>query len=321
MQARWFNSWGPELDRALENLPALSGLSHDDYRALAQNVGPTAKRHAIVSSKGEVCSVVSLRKRQHYFEPVTSLCMPTVVVPTNGEPLLSVLRATGIEVRVPEFFGPPSTFPASATLPFDIYSVDLQSEYERHWKENGYWKAMRNIRNRTAHLDVRADEPSDLDWVLDQWVVNWQTDPLNMGSAAPDMRMLWKRLREQGRIQTVAIAEGDEVLAAVVSLIENGSLLGLCTARVPDRPTYSLGTKLLDATFEVGRSAGYHAYDLGGWSDYKHRLAPMTGERYSITLRPPLQQALHRSRDVAAGVKRRLVRLVSRVTPGDAARQ
>lgn len=314
LRFEWTSDWTADLDEALRTLPPMEALSSDTFRMLAMQATVLPKRHAVVLRGDVPMAVLSLRRRQQVWEPVTALAAPTSLLPARPGELPRALAHCGLVVSIPELFGDPAPYQAGTTVPFDVFAVDLQGDLEAHWRSNGYWKTIRSIRNRTTALTVRHDGPGDADWVLDQWLANWQDDPQQMGDAAADMRLAWQHMQLAGDVTTFVLLDGDEVVAGAVNLVREDEIIGLCTARVHDRPNWSLGTRLIDASMTAYRDAGYRRFDLGGWSDYKHRLAPLAGQRHWITMRPPAARLAADASRAARRCYRGAQRLVSRVT-------
>jgi len=302
---QWFDSWTPELDAALAQLPEVQGCDRDHYRLLTQP-GEFPKRHAFATENGAPSALISLRRRTTYWEPVTYQALPGVIAPASSPAALGrALAALGVEVRVNAGL----TADARALSPdvlneYEICEINLRSDYEAYWTQHKGWqrRAVQRARNRCADMQTRVDNPDDLQWIISQWREMWRDDPTREVVAAPDRLRFWPAIlggspkESRVGVHTVQLLEGDRRVAGVVLVRTDDKLLFQCSSRDGAYDNLGAGTRVMEAAIAWAAGTGASTFFLGGGSslDYKEKWAPKNGVRYEAIFRPKLFQYLHK---------------------------
>jgi hypothetical protein len=301
---KWLDGWTAEVDEALAELPPMTECSHEHFKQLACNSLATPKRLGISYRDGRPVAVLSVRARKGFWEPVTAACTPGAILPAADGQLVPALRGSGLYVHIAELFGDPAAMHPTTTHVWPVHRARLDAEYEAYWKSTDLWRNVRYSRNRTAHLTVAVDQSGDVEWTIDRWRDSWADDHEQLTVAADDMKLSTLLLRDQGRVTTVTIRDGDVRVAGSINIHRGEILHSYSLARDLDRPKERLGNRILDLTFEVGRDKGFRYFDLGGLVDYKSEWAPPDGERSTVEFIPTLLR-------IPPAVKRRLSRAKS----------
>jgi hypothetical protein len=298
IEVSWSSKWNATLDAALEKLPELEGCPRTVYRELLK---PTSRKlHALVHERGAPIAVISLRERKLQWEPVAYQCLPHAIAPATSHAALGrALRALGVEVEVSGVDG--KQFAALGSMEswaYDIYQVDLRSDYEAHWRAKKRQLTIRRARRHLAESDVRIDGVGDLEWIVNKWADQWAADPGQEIVAAGDRLNFWKALaadRTPGayRLHTLMIVNNGSPVGGLVFTSKDGVVMAQCGGREP-----SLDDGYVAAAFTVGliewaKGQGYETFDLAG-GEYKRHWGPVGEQRYGVIVRPLLLRGLHR---------------------------
>ncbi len=305
LSVEWHPTWSTSLSRAARALP-LDGCSHDVLDDLS-GAGANAHRYALVRRAHEPIAVIGLRRRGDRWTPATAQCLPFATFPAVEGWATAALLALDVPIIIPDV--PAGVIevdhPGVHASSFTPYVFDLETDLEALWKSTGYWRTISNIRNRTAHLKIVQDRPGAVDWIVDEWRSRWEREAHNETAAAADMAVVWNRLRDDGAIKTVELLDGDRVVAGLIALLQGTSSFAMCSARVDDLPKLSLGTRIIDASATALAERHVRLLDLGGYSNYKHRIAPAGATRYTVLIDPPVRRAVLRAAALAHRARRR----------------
>lgn len=289
LSVRWHASWGPPLDEALAQLPPMANCSHELFRGIAANPSTSPKRHAVVLRGSSPAAVISLRRRQNFWELVTESCVPLCMFPVApSENPGDIIRALGVEIRLGGVEADPMPLGPWLVTPYVTYQADLRGDFEKHWRSAGRMTQVRKVRKQTEKYAIRVDHPGDVEWHVATSRQMWQTDPQQLYLAADDQMHAWPQLREMGRLHSVVLVEGTDPVASNIMYVDGKRLLGLTLARDKSRVADYIGSRLFDVSFHWGAEAGYDEYDLGGWLDYKRWWAPAGKTKYQVVFRPKL---------------------------------
>ena len=283
----WHREWDDELDAAAARLADRLGLDVELHRAAAAPRAGVRKRHASVHHGDSVVAVLSLRRRGTYWEPVTEGCLPLAEVLAEPEEVGPALRATRLDIRLEEVpaelverLSPDRVWERMA------YRAEL-GDHEAAWRSSRrFWRNLRNVRNRTAHLQVRTGERSDIEPIVRLWARVWADDPLLAPVAADDMVAVYAHLHARGTLQTAVLLEGDRIVGGAINTLDGDVVYGLCMARERDHPVKGLGTRVIEEGFAIAEATGAGEFDLLGGLDYKHRWAPIEVPRYVVEYVP-----------------------------------
>lgn len=302
----WSSKWDARFDRALQSFPALAGISHDQYRALVGST-PYLKRHALVTDRGLPIAVISLRRRQKYWEPVTVQAINGCIAPAvSPEALGRALNALGVDIRVPSGLGPwAERLGARRVWTYPIISVNLQSDYEAYWLENQrkHHKHVASARKRCAKYRVVHNGEGDIEWTVNTWMSVWESDKANETVAGPDRIALWKTLpwapaaEDRLAVHSVVLYDGGQRIAGAIQHVHKGTALGQCMVRLPD-DRYSkagVGTRIIDLAMQWAKENEVRSFDFGGGHDYKALWGPTNGVRRGLIVRSRLLDLLARA--------------------------
>lgn len=304
LRVEWFDEWTRELDRCLGLIGAPDAYGEAVHRLAAQPREGVKKRHAIVRRDGDPIALVSLRRRSTYWELATAQCLPnpSVVALPNCDG--DALRALGLEIRVDAPAGWGADRGAVEAWPEPSHIVDLSSgDHTAYWKTTSHWKQVRRARNHTADLGIRFDDAADIRWAVEHWARRWNDDEHAATVAAADRIEVWLDLFERGKVQSVSLRDGDDIIGSLVSVADGDRMHALCVARDLDHPTKSAGHRLIDLAISHAHASRFGSIDLGGSVGYKKSWAP-AGEIRSIAIFDP---GWHRASTRLASALRRAV--------------
>ncbi|MFZ2029410.1 MAG: GNAT family N-acetyltransferase [Vitreimonas sp.] len=302
---QWFNTWTPELDTALSELPEVPGCGRDQYRLLTQP-SEFPKRHALARENGAPTALISLRRRTTYWEPVTYQALPGVIAPaSSAEALGRALATLGIEVRVNAGLTDSARdLNPSILNAYETCEIDLRSDYEAYWKLHKGWqrRAVQRARTKCATMETRIDNADDLNWIITQWREMWRTDPTREIVAAPDRLRFWPTAlgaapqANRVGVHVVQLLDGQRRVAGMVLIRSGDRFLFQCTCRDLTYDDAAVGTRVMDASIAWAASTGAATFFLGGGSSlgHKEKWAPKNGVRYEAIFRPKLMEYLHR---------------------------
>jgi hypothetical protein len=296
LEIRWSSTWTRELDKALESLPLLADCPHDVYREL---VRPTnaEKRHALVLERGEPAALISLRRCARHWEPVTYQCMPFAIAPARDMPTLArALGALGMEVRVPAGVGEEvRELQPSDCWPYTWHKIDVQGDYEAHWRAKKRQYTIRRARKETAHMQRRIDAEGDLQWIVECWRTRWIDDPNQEAVAAEDRLNFWGALARRSdaalKVHTLMLVEGEQRVSGLILTSKGDTAMIQCGGRDPAfEDAYSAAAAQIFAV-DWAKTSGFATLDIAG-GPHKRLWGPEGGQRYGVVFRPRVMSAL-----------------------------
>jgi hypothetical protein len=284
--------------------------SHDLFARLARNPAGAEKRFAIVRRNGSPVAVVALRRRLAYWEPVTEGAVPWCLFPALPGEHAAVLRALNLRIQFIRDVHPRHLVP-DEIYPYAIYRADLTQDYERHWRDAGHHKTVRQARNKTQGMQARIDHPGDIEWVTKTWMNSWDDSAEGETTAGPDRILGGIELTRAAQFHVVTLVDQqDRPVAGCTFYVHEDSVVAQVLARDESLQASAVGTRLIDETFKWAAAAGFRYMDMGGGHEYKARWAPEAGNRYLVVFRwGPLP--VRRARTLAGRVRRRLKRALA----------
>ena len=282
----WFTSWEPVLDEALASLPALRGCDHDAIRLLCEE-SETPKRVALVMFEQNPVALIPLRRRSAPWEVVTTGCLPWALFPATPGHAARAISTLGLVVLFQECEESISDLSLSTSWVEPRYRLDLSTDFQAYWKSSSLGKDLRRTRNRTRGLDVRVDEASDINWVVNEWAMRFQDDPHGWHLLATDRIRIFNYLAQQGKTLTVTLLHEGRPVAGQVALVNDDEVGYGAVARVVDHPIKSLGNRVNEEAVRIAADRGFRYFNFGVGHDYKHRWAPADGDAYGGTVLPP----------------------------------
>ncbi len=293
----WAEAWTPAFDEALAALPALADCPHELYRELLR---PTdaPKRHALVRENGAPIAIISLRRCQRHWEPVAYQCLPGAIAPALDAPALGrALNALGLEVRVNAGLGPDVEQMAPRySWKYVWYQIDLQSDYQAHWRAKKRQYTINRARKRCAEMERRVDGEGDLEWIITQWREQWASDPGQEIVATQDRIHFWGALAKLGdrnhlRLHTLTLLGQGKRAAGLIFTSRGDTVMLQCGGRDPGfDDSYSRAATTL-ASVDWAAEHGFRYLDLAA-GDFKRLWGPEGGVRYGAIFRPRIIDAL-----------------------------
>ncbi len=293
----WSSTWNATLDAALEHLPPLNGVPHALYRRLLQPTG-VPKLHALALEEGRVTALVSLRRRNLFWEPVAYQCIPMAVAPALDDGALGrAIASLGLEVRVSAGLGAEvEALHPQRSWKYDFYKVDLAGDYEAHWRQKKRQYTIRRARKTLAEVEQRLDGDGDLDWIVNHWREQWSGHPDNEVVAAPDRLNFWSALMDARSnalgLHTLQLLKDGKRAAGLVFTSIGDTAMIQCGGRDPGFDDAYARAAALIAAIEWAKGRGFAWLDIAG-GDEKRLWAPIGGQRYGAIFRPPLMERLY----------------------------
>ncbi len=294
--------WNETFDKALDELPAPTTCTRDQYRQLVQ---PTdyRKLHALVLEGDKPRAMISIRERAGLWEPVAYQALPGMISPaTDPEVLGLAINALGLHVQAVGIGPEAEEMNARHVWRYEASEIMLQEDFDSFCKKNSsrQFRAIKRARKKCADMEVRIDGDGDLDWIVDQWTQMWLDDPANEEVAAPDRIRFWKSLErnpsdpDKLTIHSIALIHEGKIVAGIAHTRLGGTLIFQCTARDPEFDTFGVGVRVMDASIQWAAEAGHDVLDLGGGGSYKQNWAMKSTFRNIVVFRPKLLEALSR---------------------------
>lgn len=286
----WFDGWHPALDEALPGLPEIESCPHELFRLLIQNPGPAHKSSALVTERGVPVAVLGLRQRGRYsWEPVTQWIVPGAIFPAKPGYLIPALEAARQEVWVAwwrmEHAPPPSKL-MRCLESTPTYRLHCSGDFEKYWRENGYFKTIRRTRNRCRNLTLAINSPGSAEWTIRNWQARWSEDPASVDPSLSDRILAAEFLASRGRHYALLLLDGDVPVGGATMTVQNRDVVAGVLYREPQYDRLGVGVRLIDLSFSFAAENGFEVFDLGGGHDYKKHWAPQQGERWWFNLCP-----------------------------------
>lgn len=301
LRVDWHPAWDDEVDAAAVELAGRLGADVELHRTAGRERHGVDKRHAIVRRGDLLVGVVSLRRRGDFWELVTETCLPCAEVLAAPDDRGAVLHATRLNIRVDEV--PPESlgsFAPDRTSERIAHRAELGAHEEVWRSSRRFMRNLRNVRNRTAHLEVRTGERDDIERIVRLWGRIWEGNPLRMQVAEEDMIAVYEYLHDRGRLQIAALIDDGRLVGGAINTTVDGVVYGMCIARDHDHPVQGLGTRVLEEGFAIAAATGEREFDLLTGLEYKRRWAPIEVHRYEVEY-VPVWLAAYRGMRSAAG--------------------
>ena len=308
LKVAWFDAWHPVLDEALDGLPEGEVCPRDLYRLLLQSAGLAPKRTALVTEHDEPVAVVGLRqKERRTWELVTQWATPGFIFPALPHYHLPALEALGIDVWVAWWrmqSPPPHSTQIRSMTTTQTYRLPLTGDYEHYWRENGYFKTVRRVRNRCRDLRLEINAPGAAEWTIRSWEAKWRGDCPIVDSSLPERLLVAEYLEKQGRHFTLTLADQGVRAGGATIMADGKNLVAGVSYRAPHYEHHGVGDRLIDLCFSFGAEHGFEVFDIGGGHEYKKHWARQDGEHYLFDICPEhvfrAKQATHWLREVRA---------------------
>lgn len=304
LKVTWFDSWHPALDEALRTLPEMEACSHELFRLLIQNPTSVHKRIALITRQGVPIAVAGLRQRGRYsWEPVTQWIIPGAVFPAQSECLIPALEAIRSEVWV-AWWRMENSPPPSRLMRYmestPTYRMRCSDDFEQYWRKNGFFKNIRNMRNRCQDFVLTVNAPGAAEWVIKNWGAKWLDDSALGSPSLSDRILAAKYMESCGRHYTLTLLDQDTPIGGTTNTVHKNDLVAGVLYREPQYERQGVGIRLIDLVFSFAAENGFEMFDMGGGHDYKKQWAPQEGERWWFNISP---EPLYRAKQVINWVR------------------
>ena len=295
LKVTWFDNWHPELDAALKYLPEVENCPHELTRLLIQNQCPVQKKTALVMDKTEPVAVIGLRQRgQFSWELLTQWIIPGLVFPAKSEYIIPALEAIGRDTWVAwwRMKQPPPQSPSIRYLESTpTYRMSLSDDFEQYWRENGFFKTIRRIRNRCRDYTLKVNPPGSAEWIIRNWETRWRKNPSVMDPGVPDRIFAAKYLEGFNLYYSLMLFDGETPIGGATMTVQDNQLIAGVLCRDRKYHHDGIGDRLIDLSFSFGAERGFDCFDIGGGHNYKKHWARQEGEHWLFNMCPsPLYQ-------------------------------
>lgn len=290
LQVEWSESWRPSFDEALRSLPEMESCPHELFRLLIQNPSPARKRVALVSDRGTPVAIAGLRQRSRYsWEPVTQWIVPGALFPVQPGFLVAALEALQLELWVAWWrmhSPPPPSRLIRSMESTPTYRMHRADDFEQYWRQIGYFKTVRRMRNRCRAFKAAVNLADAAEWTIKHWEARWRKDGATADPSLPDRIAAARYLERQGRHFTITLLDGDAPIGGATMTVQQRDLVaGVLFSDLRYRP-YGVGDRLIDLSFSLWAERGYETFDIGGGHEYKRHWARQEGERCLFSVCP-----------------------------------
>lgn len=296
-----FRSWCSALDDAVKYLPEDADWPHELYMLLARNVPEGTGRFVMWTERDVPIGVAAfVQKPQGIWEPVTHWILPGLVglaAPSRIGELFAQLpfctRVAWWRMAEPAPSGGHVRLAASEST----YGMSCSEDYEAYWKQTGQLRAVKKARDRCRNFTVSVNAPGASTWVLQQSgrhrLPNDRAESAHLAN-----RMLTARYLETlGKSFTIAIQDGEKLVAAEACIVHRQELVLWNTFRHQDYDSHGLGNRLMDFAYHWARDNGLARIDIGGgFLDYKRRWAPRASAKTRLLISPFIHYVEYRAR-------------------------
>lgn len=308
----WHDRWSAQLDEALAALPERECMPHDLYRRLlSRNDG---RRIALVTRHGDPVMLAGLRRRSRYvWDPIANWHAPGHVFPAHPDHASTALASLSLEIPLAWWrtgMAPPSGPGVRSVETSPTYRMPLDRDPEPFWRETGYLRTIRNMRNRCKAFTVEIDHPGAAAWVIQNWSVKWSGEGTDADKVALRDRIeIAEELERRGRHVTISMFDNGRMVGGSSNFIHQGELVAGVIYHEPEYRAQGLGVRLIDLAFELGKERGLRTFDLGGKADYKKKWAPEDGTRSSVVVAPLSVYYMRQAASAVRGLLRRTAAL------------
>ena len=290
LKVTWFDRWDPLINEALMSLPEVELCPHELYRRLLQNPSPGHKRIALITLKGVPIAVVGLRQRGRYsWEPLTQWMIPGFVFPARPGYLIPSLDALRRDVWVAwwRMEAPPTTSQAIRYLESTpTYKIKCSEDFEQYWRDNGYFKTIRRMRNRTKDFTLVVNSPGSAEWTIKKWEERWRKNPMKADPSLSDRILITKYLEERKCHFTLMLLDQDIPIGGATMIVHNKDLVASVLYNDTNYRSHGVGIRLIDLCFDFAAANNFEIFDIGGGYDYKNKWARKDGERWLFNVCP-----------------------------------
>lgn len=289
LDVSWFSRWSSELDAALDCLPDLEMCSRDLYRALTETPDRREKRIALVTEHGSPFAVIALRRQTRLtWAPSLQWLVPGPSFPVRPGKSVAALSALGRSIPVAwwRMDEPLPSIPGIRSLTTEpVFRMRLPCDREAFWRQTRYLRRIRNIRNRCSAFAWAINPPGGARWVIANWAAKWRVDG-GLDGVVRDRIMVAEALEARGQHHTIALFDGDRMIAGSTNFAHRGELVAGTLYGDPAYRDHHVGVRTIDQTFSFAAERGFAAIDIGRGNTYKHQWAPEDGSLSTFVVAP-----------------------------------
>lgn len=290
LKVAWFDNWHPALDVALKDLPELDACPHELLRMMIRNPSSVRKKIALVTEHGTPVAVVGLRQKGRFsWEPIMQWIIPGEPFPSKPGYMMRIMEALNTEIWVAWWRtkAPPPSSPLIRYLDSTpTFRMPGHEDFERFWRDNGYFKTIRRVRNRCKDFNLKINESGSAAWTIKKWEEKWRSQPSQVDPSLPDRILAANYLEAHGRHYTLSLFDGDILIGGATMTVHGRDLVAGVLYNDPQYRKHGIGDRLIDLSFSFVLEKGFEAFDIGGGHEYKKHWAPQSGQRWWFHICP-----------------------------------
>jgi GNAT superfamily N-acetyltransferase len=316
LHTKWFDGWHPKLDDALQELPEMESCPHELFKLLIVDPDSVPKKTVLFTEKDEPVAIASLHRvgRQSY--ELSTWMIPGALFPVKPGYLISALEALHRDVVITwhRMDDPPPSSPLIRYMQStSLHVIRFSNDYESYWRENEYFKTIRNKRNRCKDFDMTVNSPGAMEWTIRNAAEKWRHDPTTIMRVLDDQTVsdgitFAKYWEEHGRHFTLLMHDRGKPIGGATMFVHRNCAIGGLIYRDPEYEHYGIGVRLIDLCISFAAEAGFDALDLGGSAGYKTHWAPQNEESFVFGLCP---EPLFRAKQAYSWVRTKQKNLVT----------
>jgi hypothetical protein len=295
---------------------------HEVLRLLIQNSDSAPKKVALVTEQGVPVAVVPLKQLGRWQYEVSTWMIPGTVFPVKPGYLVPTLESLGIEVWVSwrrmESL-PPQGLLTRYLEKIPVHILDCSVDFERYWRENGYFKTIRNKRNRCKDFNVAINSSGSAEWTIKNAAKKWREHSTTTNRATEDwvisdLLTAAKYWEERGRHYTIQLLDQDVPIGGATMWIHQNEAVGGMIYRKEEYEWHGVGDRLLDLSASFAAEHGLGALDFGGGAAYKEHWAPQISELWQFNVCP---EPLFRVKQTLSWTRTTQEKLFNRIRSGE----
>ena len=144
------------------------------------------------------------------------------------------------------------------------YRLHLSENFEEYWRENGYFKTIRRVRNRCRDLTLETNSPGSAEWTIRNWEAKWRRDPAIADAGLSDRLLAAKYLESRGQYYTLQLSDKGTPIGGATIMVHHKVLVAGVLYRDPNYDHYGVGDRLIDLSFSFAAANGFETFDIGG---------------------------------------------------------
>jgi len=287
LQVKFFESWHPDLDEALNLLPEEEICPHELFRMLCQVPGLFKKQIILVKKRDDSIAVACFRRNFNYWVPVTHFIVPGFLFPVKENYIGQILSVIGSFIhykigwwrwRMP----PPHVQWIRSLYSEPTYAASCSGDFEKYWRQNGNFKDVRLFRNRCKNFNLKINLRDSAEWTIKNSEAKWRLSGIGETPGLKERLLASKYLEMRGLYHTLSLVDQQELTAAISFIIHHNDAVAYVNYRNPHYDRYGVMTHLMESSFYWARDMGFDKIDWGGSFDYKNKWAPEDNKKWML---------------------------------------